>query len=197
MQADDQVFYKIGITTRPIAKRLSEIEYDLHLHYKKVTVKVLETSCSRGNVEKYFKYKYSDFNYPVGSLTEYFKFARQEDALAAKFDLERMEPKVLSQVEQRIVENEVSPIEQVLCSQSRHQERSLYTQIQADNQYIDHLTQATLVRIFLSRPDSEQIIKALHQGSSVQQAAQTASVSVDVARKVLAVLQQQTIASPS
>ncbi len=29
VKADDQVFYKIGITTRLIAKRLTEIEYDL------------------------------------------------------------------------------------------------------------------------------------------------------------------------
>lgn len=51
-----------------------------------------------------------NFNYPIGSLTEYFKFDRQEMALAVKSGLERMEPKVLSQLEQRIVENEVSPI---------------------------------------------------------------------------------------
>lgn len=60
VKADDQVFYKIGITTRPIAKRLTEIKYDLRSHYEKVTIEVLGTWCSRGNVEKYFKYKYSN-----------------------------------------------------------------------------------------------------------------------------------------
>jgi hypothetical protein len=50
VQADGQVLHKIGITTRPSAKRLTEIKYDLRSHYKKVAIKVLGTWPSRGNV---------------------------------------------------------------------------------------------------------------------------------------------------
>ncbi len=194
VQADGQVLHKIGITTRPIAKRLAEIEYDLRSHYEKVTIKVLGTWGSRGNVEKYFKYKYSDFNYRIGSLTEYFQFNNSEDAIAVKHDLEQMEPKVLSQAEQEIFEDKASPIEQVVCSQLTHQEQSLPTQPQEAEQHIDRLAQAALIRFFLSRPSSRLVIEALHGGSSVQQAAQIASMPLDVTRKVLAVLQQQAIA---
>jgi hypothetical protein len=129
VQANGQVLHKIGITTRPISQWLTQIKQDLRSHFGSVTIKVLGSWCNRGNVEKYFKYKYSNFNYPIGSLTEYFKFDRQEMAMAVRCDLEQMSPKTLSPVEQVIIENESSPIEQLLCSQLNHQQRSLYTQI--------------------------------------------------------------------
>ena len=100
----------------------------------------------------------------------------------------------MSQAEQEIVENEASPIEEILCSQLNLQERSLPKPLA--NRRIDRLSEVELARVFLSRLSSQQIIDALHQGSSVPQAAQIASVPVDVARKVLAVLQQHAIAIP-
>lgn len=41
VQADGQVLYKIGITTRPMPKRLAEIYRDLRSHYQTVEVKVI------------------------------------------------------------------------------------------------------------------------------------------------------------
>lgn len=188
VQADGQVLYKIGITSRPITKRLTEIRQDLRAHFQNTTIDVLGTWSSRGNVEKYFKYKYSDFNYPIGSLTEYFKFDRLEDALAVKSDLERMKPKVLSQIEQGIVENEASPIEELLSHPFRQPTRALTTPVPADARGIEYLTQTKLMQVFLSRPSSQQALEALKQGCSLPEAALRASVPVDVARKVLAVM---------
>lgn len=50
-----------------------------------------------------------------------------------------------------------------------------------------------LERVFLSSPLSGQVIQALHQGHSLRHAAEIASVAVNTARKVLAVLQKKQI----
>jgi len=100
--ADGKILYKIGITTRPIAKRVAEIYKDLRPYYKIVEIEVLGTWVSRSNVERYFKYRYSEFNYPIGSLSEYFSFANETQAVES--DLHQMPAKVLSPVEQDIVD---------------------------------------------------------------------------------------------
>jgi len=100
--ADGNMLYKIGITQRPINERISEIQRDLKQHFQEVAINVLGTWERRGNVEKYFKYRYQTWNYPVGALTEYYKF-RSEDAARSLHDLKRMQPKVLTEVEARIL----------------------------------------------------------------------------------------------
>ncbi len=145
-------------------------------HFQAVIIKVLGTWSSRGNIEKYFRYKYSKFNHPIGSLTEYFKLDTEEDAIAVKHDLNSMKPKVLSQVEQDIVEGKPSLIEQTLYTQTMPLLQSHYCELE---------------RVFLSRPLSVQVIQAFYQGYSLSQAAEIASVPVKTARKVLAVLQKQ------
>lgn len=177
VQADGQIFYKIGVTTRPISKRLVEIQRDLRSHFQTVAINVLGTWSSRGNVEKYFKYKYSNFNYPIGSLTEYFQFVDLDNAQAVKHDLDSMQVKVLSPLEQKIFEGKPSPIEQALSTaETIPKQRSHYSKLE---------------RVFLSSPSCMRVIEAFYQGGSLQQAAERASVSVNTARKVLAVLQQQ------
>jgi hypothetical protein len=47
-------------------------------------------------VELYFKHRYKDFNYRIGSLTEYFQFPDVEEVWD---DLRQMKPKVLEPVE--------------------------------------------------------------------------------------------------
>ena len=64
---------------------------------------MLNVWAHRGNAEKYFKYRYSDFNYPIGSLTEYFKFADPDETQFVGRDLYEMEVKALSPVEQDIL----------------------------------------------------------------------------------------------
>ena len=75
-------------------------------------------------MEKYFKYRYARFNYPIGSLTEYYKFDDESDAVSVLRDLRRMKLKSLSQKEQEIIDGFPSPIEQVIEADIQAQKRS-------------------------------------------------------------------------
>lgn len=96
IKVDDRAFYKIGITQRSIEERLVEIERDLSEYYPSFIINLLGFWEHRGNVELYFKHRYKAFNYPIGSLTEYFQFPQVKAILN---DLHKMEPKVLSEAE--------------------------------------------------------------------------------------------------
>ncbi|ARV59154.1 hypothetical protein BZZ01_11355 [Nostocales cyanobacterium HT-58-2] len=91
IEADGQILYKIGITTRAVEERVKEVQGDLRSHFTNIKIEVLGTWSHRGNVEKYFKYRYRNFHYPLGHLTEYFTF-KDENALVVLRDLERMKP---------------------------------------------------------------------------------------------------------
>jgi len=114
IQALGETLYKIGVTRRPIAERVAEVQRELSSYYPSVSIKVLKTWEHRGNVEKYFKYRYRAFNYKIGSLTEYYKFDNEEDAKSTLRDLRRMKPKVLSEAEQEIWCGKLSSIERVV-----------------------------------------------------------------------------------
>jgi len=91
-KADDKTLYKIGVTSRTMSDRLSEIERDLKQHYSTIAIDVLGTWQHRGNVELYFKHRYNSFNYRIGKLTEYYRFKDVESVLE---DLNSMQPKIL------------------------------------------------------------------------------------------------------
>jgi hypothetical protein len=177
--ADGKILYKIGITTRPMAKRVAEIYKDLRPHYKVVEIEVLGTWASRSNVERYFKYRYCDFNYPIGSLTEYFIFTNE--AQGVERDLHKMEAKVQSQAEQDIVDEKLDKFIAMLLAD----ELTKVSDVQVSNSL-----EANLRQRFLAQPSSQKLIAALHQGDRLGDAAAKASVSVEVARKVLAVMQK-------
>ena len=111
IKADGRVLNKIGVTSRDIsdhevaayADRLSEIERDLKQHYSNIDINVLNTFKHRGNIELYFKHRYQEFNYPIGKLTEYYKF---DDVDAVLKDLFSMEQKVLQNEELEILREE-------------------------------------------------------------------------------------------
>ncbi|MGL4500077.1 MAG: GIY-YIG nuclease family protein, partial [Planktothrix sp.] len=100
VRADGQLFHKIGITSRPIEQRISEVGRDMRSHFSEVTVDLLGLWPHRGNAELYFKHRYQKFNYPIGTLTEYFRFPKVEPVLR---DLTGMEAKALSPVEWEIL----------------------------------------------------------------------------------------------
>jgi hypothetical protein len=97
-----KLLYKIGVTKRPIEERVTEVQRDLAAYYKRVDIQVNGVWKHRGNVELYFKHRYKDFNYRIGSLTEYFKLA---DVEAVWDDLRQMPPKVLAPVELDVLED--------------------------------------------------------------------------------------------
>jgi len=96
VKADGNIFYKIGITTRPIEERIAEVQRDVRSHYSDAVVNLLGLWEHRGNVELYFKHRYQPFNYRIGKLTEYFVFP---DVKAVLQDLCQMKSKMLSDVE--------------------------------------------------------------------------------------------------
>lgn len=104
IKTEGQTFYKIGITTRQIEERIAEVQRDLKAHYSEVVISLLGLWHHRGNVELYFKHRYKAFNYPIGKLTEYFKFA---DVKAVLEDLFDMESKMLSEVELELLQSNI------------------------------------------------------------------------------------------
>lgn len=104
------IIYKIGVTQRPIIKRVAEVKIDLLAHYSSAAIRVLGTWEHRGNIELYFKHRYRNFNYPIGSLTEYYKF-NTEDVKIVLRELQQMQPKILSQDEIDILEENTSLIQ--------------------------------------------------------------------------------------
>lgn len=107
IKADGNTLHKIGVTQRSIEQRIVEIQCDLKQYFKSIDTEVLGTWQHRGNVEKYFKYRYKNFNYKIGSLTEYYKFDN-EDATAVLQDLHQMKFKVLSEVEANVFSSKLS-----------------------------------------------------------------------------------------
>ena len=107
IKAGKKLLHKIGITKRPINERVLEVQRDLTQHYKSVEIEVLDTWQHRGNVELYFKHKYKQFNYKIGSLTEYFKFT---DADLVLHDLRQMKSKTLTPGELGLVEQNLRAI---------------------------------------------------------------------------------------
>ena len=176
---DGKTLYKIGITTRPMSKRLAEIYQDLTSHYQKVEIEMLGTWAGRANVERYFKYRYCDFNYPIGSLTEYFKFA--DESQGVERDLHQMQAKVRSSVEQEIVDGTQDNFLAAILADG---------QMKGDDVRVSNSLETNLRQRFLTQPSSQRIITALHQDDRLSDAAAMASVSVEVARKVVAVMQK-------
>ncbi|HEY9853860.1 MAG TPA: competence protein CoiA family protein [Leptolyngbyaceae cyanobacterium] len=121
LQADtgEITIYKIAVTQRNVTERLAEIERDLRSHFQSFSIKVLGQWPYRGNVEKYFKHRYSFFNFSIGDLTEYYNFFTPEQAKFALRDLRRMEPKSLSGIEADILAGEPSQTENLIAAQER------------------------------------------------------------------------------
>lgn len=110
IQTNIGTLYKIGVTQRPVIKRVAEVERDLLAYYSGVAIRVLGTWKHRGNVELYFKHRYQSFNHPIGSLTEYYKFNAEDTEMVLR-DLQQMQPKILSLDEIDILEENTSLIQ--------------------------------------------------------------------------------------
>ena len=104
IKADGKTLHKIGVTSRKMSDRLPEIERDLKQHYSTCAIDVLGTWQYRGNIELYFKHRYKKSNYPIGKLTEYYKFKDIELVLDDLFSLEE---KILKYEEIEILANKI------------------------------------------------------------------------------------------
>ena len=174
-----------------MSKRLAEIYRDLTSHYQTVEIEVINVWAHRGNVEKYFKYRYSDFNYPIGSLTEYFKFADPIETQSVGRDLHEMGAKMLSPVEQDILAGKQDEFLTALLTDEQMKAGDVRVSDSASAPGNGLRIEADLKQSFLSKPSSQRVITALHQGCSLREATVMAFVSVDTARKILTVMQKQ------
>lgn len=189
----EQALYKIGVTRRDVQTRVSEIQNDLAPYFATVSIKVLGTWAHRGNVEKYFKHRYSFFNISLGNLTEYYNFFTPEQAKAVLRDLRRMEPKGLSKVEADILEGKPSWIEQLIEEGERAYRRSEAIKKGMERakkwgQHVGRPASPEPTEKFLEKPSSQRAIAAINEGLSLRQAAQKAGLSVNTVRKVKAIL---------
>ncbi|MEM1395416.1 MAG: GIY-YIG nuclease family protein [Cyanobacteria bacterium P01_H01_bin.150] len=190
-----ETFYKIGITTRDVTKRVAEIKQDLLKYFESCSIKILLQRPHRGNVEKYFKYKYAPYNYPIGSFTEYYKFADPQEAKKALTDLRRMKKKVLSEDESDILAGKPSVVEELLSEQLREERRSIAisTGMKRAAHWGTHIGRpvgSETEKEFLAKPSSQNIVAALNEGLSLRKAAQKAGASVNTVRKVKALLDE-------
>ena len=195
VQAEGQTFYKIGVTSRTVEERVIEVQSDLRSHFQTIAIQVLGSWAHRGNVEKYFKYRYERANHPIGNLTEYYQFEDPDKAKAVLRDLRRMKPKVLSEVEQAILADQPSQIEQAIEAGRRAEQRSqaIRKGMQKAAQWGQHLGRPSVPETevaFLSKPASQRVIEVLDRGLSLRQAAEQAGVAVNTVRKVKDILER-------
>lgn len=71
---DDRVLHKIGVTSRGVERRLSEIRADLAPYFGDVEIRVHGVWPHRGCLESYFKRVFARRRARMGTLTEYFSF---------------------------------------------------------------------------------------------------------------------------
>lgn len=107
-------FYKIGVTTRNIDDRLSEIKTDIKKHFQIQSISVLRLLKHRGSIETYFKYRYKKFLNShlknLGGFTEYFNFDKN-DRKRVLSDLTNLGGKMFSSFEEDILDNKKTAIE--------------------------------------------------------------------------------------
>lgn len=194
IEGNPQKLYKIGVTQRDIEERVKEVRQDLAGHFEAFNIKVLGTWLHRGNVEKYFKHKYSLFRFPVGKLTEYFWFL-DADAKKILSDLRRMGAKGLTTTDQAILTGEPSWIEKLIEDEEKAERRSqaIRTGIErakAWGRLIGRPQGSESPEEFLAKPSSQRAVSALKEGLSLRKAAQRAEVAINTVRKVKDLMDQ-------
>lgn len=184
IQAEGLTLHKIGVTRRSVEERLTEIERDLAAHFTRYKVKVVDTWPHRAAVEFYFKHRYRESRYELGSLTEYFQFERPS---AVTRDLRRMKPVEWDEKELDILEQRYrAPHPRSSAIRSGMQRAA------AEGVHIGRPKGVESVEVFLRKASSKRVMAALNQGLSLRQTAAQAEVSVGTVRKVKALLTQTT-----
>lgn len=183
IKVPDNTFCKIGVTVRDTKERIQEIKNDLSKIFSDFSVSLLGLWLHRGNIEYYFKYLYSEFNYPLGNLTEYFIFPDIEPILK---DLNDLGIKKLSKLEKDIFDGQTA--NKFLLSEHIRQgmQKSKYSGIHIGRPKGE--TESN--KQFLAKPKNKAIASVLKKGLSLRQTASEAGVSVNTVRKVKAALEQ-------
>lgn len=191
----DSTLRKIGVTTRPIAERVAEVAVDLRSYLENSldrSIRVLGTWEHRGNVELYFKHRYTAYNAHLGELTEYYEVSLDQGT-AMLNDLKRMKPKTLTDLERAVLAGDPPDVE--IMIDRDHIEAKRRVNIRAGLQRriaqgkpTGRPARAETRDQLLSKPSSQAIIKFLNSGLSLREIAALAGVAVNTVRKVKAAI---------
>jgi hypothetical protein len=110
--------FKIGVTSRTVEERITEIQRQLKTHFQSVFIEVCVSWAHYGYLERYFLYRYSGCQYQIGNLTEYFKFKPRVAELVWQ-ELQEIEPKEILPVENEIIDGTPSKTEHQIVIQER------------------------------------------------------------------------------
>ncbi|WP_009547846.1 GIY-YIG nuclease family protein [Crocosphaera subtropica] len=189
IKADEEIYHKIGVTTRDLEQRIPEIKRDLAQYFSSVSIKGLGFWPHRGNVEYYFKHRYRKYNHRIGSLSKYFKFDNIKSVLR---DLRRMKPKVLCDLEEirfAVREKEIldnKPLDKVLLSlyikHGMEKTKSFGFHVGRPKETESH-------EHFLAKPKNQAIATVLKKGYSIRRTAKQLGVAINTVRKVKAILE--------
>lgn len=199
IDAGKERFYKIGVTTRTVEERVSEIEYDLQKYIGAAAIKVLGTWPAAGRVEHYFKHRFSACNKPIGPLSEYFSFDKDQAKKVLR-ELQRLKSKRWPEAEQTEMKaalddivGQVNRNKEIYKEETaqRHRHRQRAKAISAglrraaqQGQVIGRPRGDEADAAFLAKPKSRKIIAALEANLSLRKAARRAKASVNTVRKV-------------
>ncbi|WP_345724620.1 GIY-YIG nuclease family protein [Herpetosiphon gulosus] len=120
IETPSEHFYKIGVTARPIAERVSELQLALNPHVGAATITVLGVWPQRGHVERYAHFRHQAHRRTLGTFQEYFAFP---DMKAVVRDFNRMPKKVLKALEQGVLAGAPSVVMQAIAAEKAAQDR--------------------------------------------------------------------------
>lgn len=184
----DGTYYKIGVTSRDINERISEIQQDVQ-SLDDVSIKLLRIFRHRGAVEPYFKERYKRYQTNIGNLTEYFEFDSQVRRRVLS-DLTRLSDKSCTTLDLEILRDHSHPLE----TEIKRREKNLSIS--------EGMKQASARGVHVGRPkgttesDNEflskykPVVEALRKGLSLRKTAQETGVSVNTIRKVKSMLSE-------
>lgn len=182
IDTNDQTFYKIGITAKDISERIEEVKNDLSKLLESVSISLVGLWKHYGNVEYYFKYRYSEYNHPIGKLTEYFLFPDIKPILE---DLNSLQPKQFSSSEQKTLNKTF--ILSFKTTLGMLKAKSKGTHIGRPK------GETESAKKFLAKPKNKAIATVLKKGLSLRQTAKKTGASVNTVRKVKAALENSSM----
>lgn len=183
----EDVFYKIGSTSRSFDVLMSETRETLKQH-SKLEIKLLRQLKHRAGVEPYFRHRYKAFQHIINDI-EYFKFDRKP----VLSDLTRLNDyQIEHQVLAEIVAGELSPTESIIIEYHR--------KIQHVEATRAGMEAAKKAGIHVGRPSGSVekrekflnkyggVVDLLSQGLSLREVSRTTSIAINTVRKVKALL---------
>lgn len=185
----ENTFYKIGVTTRNIDDRLSEIRTDLKKHFQIQSISVLRLLKHRGSIETYFKHRYrkhlnKDLK-TVGGFTEYFNFDKNERKRVLS-DLTRLGDKTLNSFEEDILDNKKTAIERNITKRKNIKAAMRKTAEKGRNIGRPKGAVESRDKILAKYP---LVVEAINKELSLRKTAEFANVSINTVRLVKKILE--------